>query len=334
MRYEPRQDVPTPYAKVRERPLAESIILTRYGRVKMGSAVVAPGCLSSSSPLLSPEDDFLATYDKVARIRRSLSGSITLVRHRLSGELFAMKTVCRDLPLCSENARNEIELMTELSRSIGGYDNVVQLADHLTLDSSTHIIVMEYVPGGDLLDLLQVNGPTPESKARIVFQGIVRGLTALHRKWICHLDLSLENILLSKDGAPKICDLGQARRFQLGEYFRGRKGSMRPGKLEYMAPEVYAGQCFKGPDADVWSLGVCLFCLLFACHPYRATSSGAVNHEHLLRDGPQALAHRWNLHPAVSDDAFDLLSAMLRPAATRITLADVAAHHWTNPLDT
>ena len=70
---------------------------------------------------------------------------------------------------------------------------------------------------------------------------------------ICHLDISLENALLS-EGRAVITDFGLA---QAGRNFQGRRG-----KAVYMAPEVYAGRVYDGQRADVWSLGVVLFMML------------------------------------------------------------------------
>lgn len=67
---------------------------------------------------------------------------------------------------------------------------------------------MEYIQGGELFDYVQKQEGMNENNAREVFKGIVEGVRHCHKHGIAHRDLKLENILLTKDGKPKVRDRG------------------------------------------------------------------------------------------------------------------------------
>ena len=63
---------------------------------------------------------------------------------------------------------------------------------------------MEYVPGGDLFEFIRTQEGMAESDAKDLFRGILEGVKHCHDNGIAHRDLKLENILLDKDGSPKV----------------------------------------------------------------------------------------------------------------------------------
>ena len=104
---------------------------------------------------------------------------------------------------------------------------------------------------------------------------MVRGTDAtvryIHHNEIAHLDVSLENLLLTDDYNVKLCDFGLARRFD--------SEVDRIGRPTYMAPEIIdskaQGQSYDARFADMYSLGVCLFVLFTGYRPYNSITSNA-----------------------------------------------------------
>ena len=149
-------------------------------------------------------------------------------------------------------------------------------------DDERFYTVAPYCARGDFFTLVQREGRLPEQRARLFLRQMALGLRFVHAMGVAHLDVSLENLLLSDQNALLLCDYGAARHLDVdcaesgsGEAatprhrpFRGDR-QRRPGKTAYMAPEVFSGLSFDGCAADVWSMGVCLFILLLGVPPFR-----------------------------------------------------------------
>jgi len=155
---------------------------------------------------------------------------------------------------------------------------------------------------------------------------LAKGLHYIHQHGICHLDLSLENILLTKADEIRICDFGQA---QTKRKIHDR--DLRRGKPKYMSPEVYRLQEYDGFKADIWSLGIILWGMVTNTLVYRKASLNDPRFAILAKYGAEGI----NLllqHEKISDvpsDLVDLISRMLdMNPKTRYSAADVLAHPW------
>lgn len=225
-----------------------------------------------------------------------------------------------------ENVRNEAKLLKALTSSPCA--NIIQLLDYRE-EHDKFVLVLELAQGGELFDWVKSNGKVSDGKARTMFRGITRAVAFLHERAICHLDLSLENVLLTNNSIPKLCDFGLARVFESGVRFRGSIHA-RPGKLSYMSPEIYSGSDFDGPAADVWSLGIVLFIIMFGFPPFEVASRSDVRYDFMLQRGIGALLQEWDLHKEISADCLDLICKLLQPESERITLAQLVQHPWMN----
>ena len=125
---------------------------------------------------------------------------------------------------------------------------------------------MEYMGGRDLNQHLAEWGRLEEPEARHLFQEIVKGVIAWHRKNVLHRDLKLENILLDASKTrPKICDFGASKIIKRTAVNFGRYGTP-----VYIAPEVVNDRGYVGFSSDVWSLGVMLFAMVAGTVPFMA----------------------------------------------------------------
>lgn len=272
-------------------------------------------------------------YDLERVIRKTLQGSVMLMKQSRTGRQVAVKVAHKryvDSGLASngvricENVRNEAKLLKALTATPCA--NIIQLLDYRE-DPDKFVLVMELAQGGELFDWVKAHGKVSDAKARAMFRGITRAVSFLHKRNVCHLDLSLENVLLTTDSTPKLCDFGLARVFVPGVKFRGNVHA-RPGKLSYMSPEVYSGADFDGSAADVWSLGIVLFIIVFGFPPFEVASRSDVRYDFMLKRGLGSLLQEWDLRKEISDDCLDLICKILQPESQRLTLTQVLQHPW------
>lgn len=163
------------------------------------------------------------------------------------------------------------------------------------------------------------------SMVQHLFRQLVAGVQWMHSKRCCHLDLSLENVLLNEAGVVKIIDFGVCRLYRPDNTeFRTPKGFV--GKIGYCAPEVYYGKEFDGRKADIWSLGVILFVLLVGSPPYKQPCNSDNATRLLLEGGLAKLLEAWNR--PIPPQAQDLLQRIFQLEPDRMTMEAVVAHPW------
>ncbi len=138
-------------------------------------------------------------------------------------------------------------------------------------------IVMRFIRGRTLADILDTDGPLPEEKLWDVARALSSALAASHRAGIVHRDLKPANVMIGYDSTIWLVDFGIALRGRAGEVTPGRQVV---GTLAYMAPESLSGR----PDrpADLWSLGVLLLTLATGANPFQRpdpmATAGAILH--------------------------------------------------------
>jgi serine/threonine-protein kinase SRK2 len=252
------------------------------------------------------------------------------------GRYFVIKTVDKSLSVQKKSAKGshvfedlftELTLLFTLSQNphpnIIGFHGVYE-------DPFNSAIILEYAEGGDLLSFLQDCGPLSEKVAKLMFKDILSGLLHMHSLNICHLDISLENILLNQDGVPKICDFGVAT---FSDCFNSRfPQGIRPGKLRYMPPEFFDSTICCNPFlADVYSLGIVLFCLIYGSHPYDNPRSAQDKNFNHIRNGRSEflIMEMDKLHGSSSSpELLHLLANMIAPIGKRISLPQIVNHPW------
>jgi serine/threonine protein kinase len=132
-------------------------------------------------------------------------------------------------------------------------------------------IVMEYVPGGDVEDLIDRNGLIPETMLWRIGADVASGLTHTHERGIIHRDIKPRNILLDERGSPKLADFGIAR--ALDETYLGT--------LAYSSPEQLRGERVT-PKSDIYSFGATLYHAAVGEQPFSGNSIEVAN-QHVLK---------------------------------------------------
>ena len=133
------------------------------------------------------------------------------------------------------------------------HPNLVAIFD-TEKDDEGVLIVMEYVDGESLAQSLR-RGPLPTGEALRVIDGVASALDHAHANGVVHRDVKPANVLIAKDGTPKLVDLGIATAAEAAQITRS--GTIL-GTPAYIAPERLEGGT-GGPEADVYSLGVVAF---------------------------------------------------------------------------
>jgi len=154
--------------------------------------------------------------------------------------------------------------------------------DHLDGGVGTPYIVLEYVEGETLKDLIRREGPLEIPQAIAYAIEIARALDAAHEHHIVHRDVKPQNVLISVEGGAKITDFGIARTLtEEGLTMAGRV----LGTTDYVSPEQALGQPVTG-QSDLYSLGVVLYEMLTGQVPFHGDTPVAVAMRHVREDVP------------------------------------------------
>ena len=226
---------------------------------------------------------------------------------RLDREV-ALKVMHAELARDEEFVRRFIGEAKSVARL--SHQNVVAVFDQGS-DGPLLYLVMEYVPGRTLKELLRDSGRFSPATALEIMAGVLDGLAAAHASGIVHRDVKPENVLLTADGRIKVADFGLARAQSAAGHTRA---GLLIGTVAYVPPEQVTGGS-TGPGGDVYSAGVMLFELLTGQLPFTGDSPLSVAYQHVNQDIPAPSALVPGI-PAVVDEL--VLAATSRDPALRL----------------
>ncbi|MGW6443686.1 Stk1 family PASTA domain-containing Ser/Thr kinase [Lentzea sp. NPDC055074] len=173
-------------------------------------------------------------------------------------------------------------------------------------------IVMEFVDGRTLRDIVKTQGPLSGKRAMEVMADVSAALDFSHRHGIVHRDVKPANVMITKSGAVKVMDFGIARALHDGQAAVTQTAAVI-GTAQYLSPEQARGESVDA-RSDVYAAGCVLFELLTGEPPFTGDSPVAVAYQH-VREDPKAPSQ---LNPKVSPqlDAI-VLKAMSKGPANR-----------------
>lgn len=182
-----------------------------------------------------------------------------------TGKQVALKRLHRQM-LRSDEAlarlRRELKALGQLN-----HPSIVRVVDVISWDSDP-TIVMDYIPGDDLKERLDHEGPLPMDMAERVARTLLDVLATTHGAGIVHRDLKPQNIRITPDGEIFLLDFGSAR-LDATSQLTGTGTTV--GTPEYMAPELFVGSVYD-PRVDVYGVGATLFECLTGRPPQIADS--------------------------------------------------------------
>lgn len=264
------------------------------------------------------------------------SGAFSTVRkgiHKQSGDFVAVK--CIHKGACSEEDMKYFQREIDIARSLQ-HGHVTRTLDCFESEKTLYIVV-EFMAGGALGDVVARFGCISETNARLIMENIFRGLEYIHSKGVVHRDIKPDNLLCTRHALPtivKLTDFGLARRTEChtasGEEVAddglGPEGLMTTpvGTPNFVAPEVLHGLPY-GKEVDLFSCGVVMYYLLSGRYPFAEEDPEKLM-ERIKTSDYSFPDKEWSL---ISEDAMDLVDGLLdRSPYTRLSATKALNHTW------
>ncbi len=250
-----------------------------------------------------------ARYRLVRHLARGGMAEVYVAEDQLLNRTVAVKVLFPEL------ARDEafVERFRREARAAASlnHHNIVSVYD-FGQDEGSWFIVMEYVEGRNLRDVIRSEGPMDPARAADLGAEVAAALDAAHAQGIIHRDVKPANVLIAADtGTVKVADFGIARAAN------ARQGLTMPGTVlgtaTYLSPEQAQGQAVDF-RTDVYSLGMVIYEVLAGRPPFTGDTPVAVAYQQLSQTAPPPSTHNARVPPAL--DAI-VMKAMSKDPADR-----------------
>jgi serine/threonine protein kinase len=266
----------------------------------LGQRLVARGRLTAwqhEQLIAGRTQFFLGNYELLSFVGRGGYGEVFRARHRHMGREVAVKVL--PAALTGSDVHRRRFYRESQAAAYLHHPNIVQVFDVDERDG-THYMVMEYVRGPCLRDLVRQRGVLPVRTAMDYVRQAALGLAHAHSRGLIHRDVKPSNLLLDEGGVVKISDLGIAYVPHEGDSpsILGGPNSVF-GTLDYQPPEQWEDSHHVDARADLYSLGCTLCYLLTGEPPFpRGTPAQRVQ-QHQLAEPPDLHALRADVPEAV-----------------------------------
>ena len=246
----------------------------------------------------------IGRYEILAVLGRGGMGVVFHARDGATGTEVAIKTLP---PLHDLDPQARQRFAREIA-ALGRLDDVhiVRALDAREIQG-VHLLVMEYVPGRNLADLVAQDGPLGIAEACRLAAGAARGLHHAHERGVVHRDLKPANIIRTPEGEAKLLDLGLALINDSLSQERLTATGSGLGTPDYLAPEQIDAGHRADRRADLYGLGCTLHFLLAGAPPFHRHASHAAKIRAHQTETPPRLQRR-DVPPALIELLQDLLA--------------------------
>ena len=272
---------------------------------------------------------FIGKYKVLEKLGRGGMANVFLCEHKLMRRRVAVKV----LPAVQGRDPAALERFYREARAVAAVDhpNLVRAYD-IDQDENLHFLVMEFVDGVNLYDLVKRHGPLDPARAAHYVAGAAVGLQHAHEMGLVHRDIKPGNILVDRSGVVKVLDLGLALFFhpEDDDQLTKKYEETVLGTADYLAPEQALDSHAVDIRADIYSLGGTLYYLLTGRPPFPEGSITQKLVAHQQREPVPIL----ELRPDTPPELVAVYERMAKkdPAARYQTPAEVvtALEPWTS----
>ncbi len=215
-------------------------------------------------------------------------GNVYEARHKLFDKRFAVKVIKRTLVENREALRRfqrEALLASKMD-----HPNIVKVYDFGETPTGQQFILMEYVDGESLRDMMKRQPQMPPFQVAVLFLQLAKAMEYAHNKKLLHRDLKPDNILvrhINDEDFIKIMDFGVAKLLQQEDSNRPlTMDGHTPGTPEYMSPEQVLGKSDIDARSDLYSMGLIVYEMLSGIRPFKRETALASAVAHLRENAP------------------------------------------------
>ena len=259
----------------------------------------------------SREKQSIRQYESLSIIGRGAFGEVHVCREKNTGNIYAIKKMKKEV-LIEKNQlihiRNEQYFMSNVKN-----EWIVDLKASFQ-EGGYLFLVMEYCPGGDLMNLLIEKDILTEKEAKFYLAELILAIESIHKLDCIHRDIKPDNILIDSDGHIKLSDFGLAKVSEkIFEQNSNNKGTHNKnyscvGTAFYVAPEVLKKTGY-GPEIDWWSAGVIFYEMLVGYAPFCSKETKEACHK--VMNWEKYLEIPKKIKMKMSDEAQDLIHKLI-----------------------
>ena len=246
---------------------------------------------------------FNGRYELQRRLARGGMADVFLARDRLLDRPVAIKVLFPDLAADTafvQRFRREAQAAANLN-----HPNIVSIFDWGQQDD-TYFIVMEFIDGRSLADLIRTQGVLDADRAAEIASDVAAALGAAHRSGVIHRDVKPGNVLITSDGQVKVADFGIATVLTDTNTDLTRAGTVM-GTATYFSPEQAQGRSVDA-RSDLYSLGAVLFEMVVGRPPFKGDTPLAVAIKHVQEQPPSPRALGANIAESLEAITLKLLA--------------------------
>ncbi|XP_062467120.1 PAS domain-containing serine/threonine-protein kinase isoform X3 [Pezoporus occidentalis] len=259
------------------------------------------------------EGDYAENYNTLSLIGKGSFGFVWTARGKKDHQEVVVKFIWKERVLedCWVDdpdlgrVTQEIAILLKLQ-----HPNIIKVLDVFENEHFFQLVMEKHGSGLDLFTFIDNQHNLDEPLASYIFRQIVSAVGYLHYRNILHRDIKDENIVIAEDFTIKLVDFGSAAYLEPSKLFYTFCGT-----IEYCSPEVLSGKPYRGPELEMWSLGVTLYTLVFGENPFCELE--------------EAMAAVLNPPRPVSKGLMNLMVGLLHPVPEqRMTLVMLVEDQW------